>query len=330
MWQKRTRKAASGEFVIRTVMVTKAEKVFFAVVILILITAPFFWRDIRALVTRNQPVHIAASKINTAKAANNENTETNDSLDPSTRSLSIEKSWSVPKELTEISGIAYIGKDRFICVQDEMGILYFYNTASGEIEKRVKFAGKGDFEGLALAGKTAWVLRSDGVLYEVSPYDSDQPEVKEYATPLTPKNDCEGVAFDKKNNRLLVTVKKPDQKGSNPVYSFNLSTKTLDTNPAITIAFSDPLFEKQDKKKNREIRPSAIAFHPENGDLYVLEGTSPKLLVLDASHKPKKLWILDKDQFRQPEGLAFSPAGDLFISNEGGKGKGNILKVAVP
>jgi hypothetical protein len=35
---------------------------------------------------------------------------------------------------------------------------------------------------------------------------------------------------------------------------------------------------------------------------------------------------LDKRIFRQPEGISFSSGGDLYISNEGDNGRGNILK----
>ena len=35
---------------------------------------------------------------------------------------------------------------------------------------------------------------------------------------------------------------------------------------------------------------------------------------------------LDPNEFRQPEGICFSPSGDMFISSEGQGGKGYILE----
>jgi hypothetical protein len=43
----------------------------------------------------------------------------------------------------------------------------------------------------------------------------------------------------------------------------------------------------------------------------------------------KELYELSNSDFPQPEGLAFGPAGELFISNEGKNGAGNILKLLI-
>ena len=50
------------------------------------------------------------------------------------------------------------------------------------------------------------------------------------------------------------------------------------------------------------------------------------LMVLDRNGKVLDLQDLDNKLFLQPEGICFSPQGDLFISNEGRGGKGYILK----
>ena len=77
------------------------------------------------------------------------------------------------------------------------------------------------------------------------------------------------------------------------------------------------------------MQPSAIAIHPQTGDIYVTEATNPKLLVLDRTGKLKSLKILNSEEFYKPEGISFSPEGKMFISNEGKDDPGNILEVNV-
>ncbi len=50
---------------------------------------------------------------------------------------------------------------------------------------------------------------------------------------------------------------------------------------------------------------------------------------MDANGKKKNLFLLDEAQFPQPEGVAFTPEGELFISSEGKTGAGRIAKVSI-
>src|SRR5687767_3831160 len=51
--------------------------------------------------------------------------------------IKILKRWDLPGVLKEISGIAYIDANHFACIQDEIGIIYIYNTETGKIEKEI-------------------------------------------------------------------------------------------------------------------------------------------------------------------------------------------------
>ena len=51
--------------------------------------------------------------------------------------ITIIKKWSMPKELTEISGLSYKDEKQFACVQDEVGKIFIYNTASSSVEKEI-------------------------------------------------------------------------------------------------------------------------------------------------------------------------------------------------
>ncbi|RYD57432.1 MAG: hypothetical protein EOP56_08990 [Sphingobacteriales bacterium] len=245
-----------------------------------------------------------------------------------TGQIQIVNKWEVPDILKEISGIAWIDNNRFACVQDEKGIIFIYNTSSGKIEREVSFAGDGDFEDIVLIGKVAYMLRSDGHIFEVNNIDITKPQVREYETPLTTKQNIEGLAYDKKNERLLATVKDKET-GDNSykgIYAFSLSTKKMQSAPVYKIKMDDPMFGKGKKKKGGMF-PSAIAIHPTTGNIYVLEGRNPKLLVMKPDGSVQTLYTMNKDDFAQAEGLSFSPDGRLFISNEGVKESGNILAV---
>lgn len=71
------------------------------------------------------------------------------------------KTWEMPMELNEISGIAWIGEGKIACVQDEDGIIFIYNLNENKVEKTVNFAKSDDYEGITVVDGTAYVLRSD-------------------------------------------------------------------------------------------------------------------------------------------------------------------------
>lgn len=245
--------------------------------------------------------------------------------------------WNVPEILKEISAIDYIDAKRFACVQDELGKIFIYNVESEKIEKEIPFGSAGDYEGLALDGETAYVLRADGQIFEVRSYKSAKTVVNQYKTHLTEKHDTEGLAFDKANNRLLVSIKgdEPHTDAYKGIYAFDLSTKKMSKEPIVKIDLNDDMFAaissgKDKKKKKAPINPSELAIHPASGEIYVLDGRQPKLLVMDKSGKLLSLVALEDSAFSQPEGMAFSPDGKLFISNEGTKKSGNILEIQVP
>lgn len=115
--------------------------------------------------------------------------------------------WDMPTNLTEISGISLVSPTIFACVQDEAGEIFLYNTATRRVEKSIRFAGPGDYEGIAIVGTTAWVLRADGLLFEVKSFAGASPIVAEHQTSFTAAQDIEGLCLDERRNRLLLAVK---------------------------------------------------------------------------------------------------------------------------
>jgi len=263
---------------------------------LFFVAAFFFKRDLYALVT--QKTKEPASKQSALKSGKIEQ-------------------WDLPNILFEVSGIAWLDANRFAAVQDEVGTVYIYNRSTNKIEKEIPFAGPGDYEGLAVDGDRAWVIRSDGHLYSFN-MSKGISSVKEYANSTLKKNNIEGLCFDKKNNRLLLAEKN----GKGGVYAFDLATNLLEEEPIFRIQLDG----KGGGKKDKGIQTSEIAINPVTGDYYVAEGPRAMLYILDSKGNFKSSRDLGKG-FAKAEGITFSPAGDLFISNEGKKNPGNIIQV---
>lgn len=246
--------------------------------------------------------------------------------------VAVEKKWELPAILREISGLAYLGNNRFACVQDEAGVIFVYNTGTGKIEKQVTFGASGDYEGLALVGKTAFVVRSDGTIIEVDNIDIPSPRVATYKTPLTAAHNVEGLTYDRRHHRLLLTIKgvETGQKDYKGIYAFDLKTKNLSANPVIKLNLLDPALPRVSSKNlQKALQPSEIAINPATGDIYLTEATNPQLLVLNADGAIRSRYKLSRRAFSQPEGIAFGPGGELYISNEGTKASGNILQVKI-
>lgn len=243
-------------------------------------------------------------------------------------SVKVLTTWVLPDVLKEISGISWIDADHFACVQDELGKIFIYNTRSSTIDKEIAFAGKGDYEGIAIAGENIYVLQANGDIFEISNYTKPNPPVKLYKTSLKKKQDSESLAYDKKNNRLLIAIKAGELDGEDfkGIYSFDLRTKTMDVKPVFRINLKDPIF-REGKNHQNAIQPSDIEVHPVTGDMYIVEGTKPKLLILNADGVIQSLHKLSGKDFSQPEGIAISPEGLIYISNEGKDQPGNIIQV---
>jgi uncharacterized protein YjiK len=309
-------------------MLSKADKIIFSIIGLLVILIVVFWNDVKAISgVKLKSETEKGKKENKEKKKDKRNSK--DNGDNSVSDVLILQTWELPSDLKEVSGISYIDEQRIACIQDEEGTIFIFNRASDKIEKEIPFAGTGDYEGIAVKGNTAYVVRADGRLYEVD-MSAGKSSVKEYKTPLTAEHNVEGLCYDKNKDQLLLAIKddEPAKPGYKGIYAFDLSKKTFIKDPAFKIDLQHEVISTTQDKKNKSIMPSAIAIHPLTNDIFITDGPKANLLIMDKSGIIKRLVQLGND-FSQPEGITFSPQGEIFISNEGSKQPGNILKIEV-
>lgn len=253
----------------------------------------------------------------------------------------------LPEELSEISGITFLNDSVLVAIQDEEGILFYYNITQKRIVRKQWFADNDDYEDLAKAGSDMYVITSKGLLYRIKNFESSKPLITSVQTPLSAKNNIEGLTFDSKNNRLLIAPKESglDQdKTTKEIYSFNLKTMKFELQPVFTIRlgeieaqFKGNELEESSKKflkamgnhnMNKIFRSSALAVKEKTGEIYLLSSINGLILILEPRGSLKKIVPFSGQEYKQPEGLAFSPNGKLYMSNEGNKsGIGNIIEL---
>ena len=238
--------------------------------------------------------------------------------------------------LREISGLSYLDDSHLAVVQDEVGKMYVINLIDGSIEHEVKFGKNGDYEGIELVDRTVHVIKSNGNIYRFElDLIKDEVESEVIKTAISSRNDVEGLAYDAENNRLLIACKgQADVDGNEAkgksIYAFDLHTLKLKEKPVYSIKKKDvaKIIEDEypDMKLSDGIGPSGIAIHPFSGKTYLLTHVGKALIILNKEGEIEKYYPLNPSIFHQPEGICFSPQGDLFISNEARSKRPNIMK----
>lgn len=230
-------------------------------------------------------------------------------------------------DLREISGLTVLPDGRLAAVQDEEGDVFVLDAATGAIAARHRFRKDGDYEGVELLPDgRLFVLRSDGTLYHVEDWASDDADADKQETPLRARHDTEGLGFDPATGRLLIACKEypgKDLGDVRAVYAFDPDAGRMDERPVYTVDV-DAALELIGERRWSTIKPSGLAVHPSTGHVYLLSSTPPAVVVLGADGALRGAWALPRDLLPQPEGIAFTLGGELWVASEG-RGKGGIL-----
>jgi len=244
--------------------------------------------------------------------------------------LAAPKKFVMSESLREISGIALLAgnPDTMYAIEDETGKLYYFHLGDGKFPFR-RFGDHGDYEDVTiLNNKEFVVLRSDGSLF-VFPIglvgDQRSAQVRSYEH-ILPAGEYEGL-FGDDSGRLIAMCKNcpiDDQQKEVSVY-------VLQYGPDHALAISGhvrvevPADRLTSIHRKIKFHPSCVARHPLTREWYIISSVNKVLIVLDERWKVKGMYALDPELFKQPEGLAFDSRGNMYISNEGGKGDANVL-----
>jgi len=233
----------------------------------------------------------------------------------------------LPKELNEISGLAYSIDNHIIAHNDEEGIVYKIKLPSGEVVNKYTLGEKvinKDFEGIAVVEDTLFLVTSNGVLYRYPGFAAEKfTEFEKIKTGLKAEHNVEGLCYDPATNSLLLACKDKagkEYKGFRAVYSFNLEKMILESKPRFLISIKK-LHDKFDIKK---FSPSGIELNPASNTFFIISVDEEAIIEVSPHGKILDAKLFDSNKHKQPEGITFLEDGSLILADEGKGGKGFI------
>lgn len=235
--------------------------------------------------------------------------------------------FKLPPALDEISGIVYVQKDNSVlAINDEHGWLYKIHLKSDLQLQRWQYSKGADFEDLVLVDSTFFVLESTGNLIQFKFITPDSVIVKEHDFPVQGRNEFEILYHDKERRQLVLVCKdcEQDDKNSLTAFAFNLDSSAYATAPAYVMDIRK--IEDLMNEKKLRFKPSAATINPLTKELFMVSSINKVMVIADLNGVPKQVYKINPKLYKQPEGIAFTPRGDLLISNESADiGAANVL-----
>lgn len=251
----------------------------------------------------------------------------------------------LPHQLREASAVVSIDADTVVCVQDEVGALYFVSLSGAHPVRKVEFGPRGDYEGLARVGDVYWVLRADGALLELR-RDGERFRIARSVPLPVGFRDWEALCHDPASGRLLVMPKdRPsgdkDARDQRPVFAVDPVAGAVDAEPfavwrrgiwldqALARGFDVPVrtSDKGKEKVQLELLFSELLVAREQGQFLLLAAGDRVLLRVDRDGRLLGVQRLDPAKLPQAEGMTFLADGRLLVVSEadGGQARGVVV-----
>jgi len=236
----------------------------------------------------------------------------------------------LPKTLDEISGLSLSKEpDSLWVVNDERPTLFRISTKDGEVIQEVDLKQRGDYESVEEVDDKVYVGRSEGAVMVVDPVNGGDPQYLDFKERLGLACDMEGIAYEPRRKRLLLSCKNEGAKHRKTkkafeIYSMPIRGTKLHREPAFVLqeASIDDYIKAHPEQTDlkgfygKNFAPSGLAVNPKTGNLYILSTRAKMLVVLDDGGALARVDALDTAVYAQPEGIAFDADGTMYISNE--------------
>ena len=233
-------------------------------------------------------------------------------------------------KLKEISGLEWDReKEVFLAHYDESGNLFVLDKGSYAVlpPSPYKFGSKGDYEDIALYNGIPYILKSDGSLTRIMMDSAGVHGVELGKIGISGTNDFETLYADTARKALILICKNCDMDDKKTVSAFAYYPDSIGFVNEPVYRIDAVTVDSMSPHKTSKLQPSAARIHPILKKLFIISSAANQFVIADLNGKPEGVYQLGKKLFPQPEGLAFKNDGTMFISNEGGTGRGSILKV---
>ena len=231
-------------------------------------------------------------------------------------------------KLREISGITWDSANKvFLAISDASGKLFFLNKDARLGTDEPIFGDNGDYEDVAILNGVTYILRSDGMITKfVRDSTGKTYGIEAGKISLSGTNDFETMYSDPARNALVLICKncKSDNGKSVSAFAFYPDSIGFDSKPLYIIDAEK--VKELSTIKTSKLQPSAAAIHPKLQKLFILSSASNQLVITDLNGKVESVYRLSPQLFPQPEGIAFTQRGDMYISNEAVSAKPTLLK----
>lgn len=223
--------------------------------------------------------------------------------------------------LLEISGVNFYPKDSSVfAISDENGFLYKIHLTNNYLTQRWYFDKNLDYEDVFYLNNIFYVLESNGNIHALkfSPKGDTITTQTTVFDPSGKKNDeFETLYFDPQKKYFIMLCKKCETDKKNEVTAWAYYPEKGSFAPSVFKINTDVIAKKAGLKKLK-FEPSAATINPLTGDLWILSSVNEMLVIADRNGNCKEAYSLNPSIFTQPEGITFTPSGDLIISNEAG------------